>query len=59
MERRFGDKFRQQTRKKSQFENASNVKDGISKTQSSFFYNKNKLVNDLSLWVRTAWHASC
>jgi hypothetical protein len=37
MERRFGDKFWQQTRKKSQFENASNVKAGISKTPSSFF----------------------
>jgi len=37
MQRRFGDKFRQQTRKKSQFENASNVKDGISKTYSIVF----------------------
>jgi hypothetical protein len=38
MERRFSDKFRQQARKKSQFENASDVKDGALETTIIFFY---------------------
>jgi hypothetical protein len=37
MERRIGDKFRQQTRKKSQFENTASVNGRIPKTHGSAF----------------------